>query len=411
MTSSKTFCAGLAERLLTVLLLAGFLVSAVAGASEVELGGSVAVEPRFYLDGRSFAGQAQGLHASLVLAPELTFESEGGSHQLALAPYLRLDDRDSERTHGDLREASYRYVGSGWELLAGVGRVFWGVTESRHLVDVINQDDAVEDIDGEDKLGQPMVELSLFRNWGTLSVYALPAFRERTFPGLRGRLRTPLVIDTDRPVYESSAEDTHFDFALRSSHVIGDWDLGLSYFDGTGREPRLLPGEGGETLVPHYDLVRQLGVDVQYTRGAWLWKLESLARDGQGPRFGAAVAGFEYTLFQVGESAADLGLLAELLWDGRSSDPAEAPPTVFDSDLFLGARLALNDTQDTSALAGFLVDGDDGSWALTLESERRLLGDWKLELEARLFFDVAKENALAPLATDDFVTLRLSRFF
>ncbi|MDD7885073.1 hypothetical protein [Flavivirga sp. 57AJ16] len=37
------------------------------------------------------------------------------------------------------------------------------MTESNHLVDIINQTDAVETFDGEEKLGQPMVQLS----WGT----------------------------------------------------------------------------------------------------------------------------------------------------------------------------------------------------------------------------------------------------
>ena len=40
-----------------------------------------------------------------------------------------------------------------WSLSIGLGKVFWGVTEFNHLVDVINQTDLVEGIDGEAKLG------------------------------------------------------------------------------------------------------------------------------------------------------------------------------------------------------------------------------------------------------------------
>ena len=69
-------------------------------------------------------------------------------------------------------------------------------------------------------------------------------------------------------------------------------------------------------------------------------------RDGQGDLFAATVAGFEYTFYQIMESNADLGLLAEIHYDGR--DEVGAPATAFDNDFFLGARLALNDTQDTS---------------------------------------------------------------
>lgn len=415
MTLSKKSYTERVERTV-VLLVALSFPALMAGAGELELSGSVALEARMFLSaplsGPSYVGQSNDPELSLILSPELHYESQSGTHQFALLPFLRLDDLDDERTHVDLREATWRLIGNGdapWELLVGVNRVFWGVTESRHLVDIVNQDDAVEDIDGEDKLGQPMVELTLLRDWGTLSVYVLPFFRERTFPGRKGRLRTPLVVDTDQPLFESSAEEWHTDIALRYSHYIGDWDIGLSYFEGTSREPRLVPSEEGDRHEPVYDQIRQLGVDVQHTRGAWLWKLESLVREGQGSTFGAAVAGFEYTLYQLGGGAADLGLLAEVLYDDR--DPLAAPPTLFDDDVFVGARLAWNDTQDTALLVGGVVDREDGSTAWLVEGERRLGSRFKVEVESRLFTSVSSQNLLASVESDDVVTLRLSRFF
>ena len=62
----------------------------------------------------------------------------------------------------------YQRVFDGAELRAGIGRVFWGVTESYHLVDVINQTDLVENVDRKDKLGQPLVNFTLVRDWGAL---------------------------------------------------------------------------------------------------------------------------------------------------------------------------------------------------------------------------------------------------
>ena len=135
-------------------------------------------------------------------------------------PYLRWDEKDDQRSLVDLQEAYWALEGDDYELLVGANTVFWGVTESVHLVDIINQTDAAGDIDGEDKLGQPMVNLALQRDWGELSAFVMPYFRERTFPGIDGRLRTPLPIDTDRPVYESSGGQNHVDVALRYSHYI-----------------------------------------------------------------------------------------------------------------------------------------------------------------------------------------------
>ena len=54
--------------------------------------------------------------------------------------------------------------------------MFWGVTESVHLVDIINQTDFAGDIDGEDKLGQTMLSLMLQRDWGEITAFVLPAF-------------------------------------------------------------------------------------------------------------------------------------------------------------------------------------------------------------------------------------------
>ena len=48
-----------------------------------------------------------------------------------------------------------------------------------------------------------------------------------------------------------------------------------------GFDPELQP-----VLIPEYELINQTGTDVQYTIGAWLWKLEALFRQGQRNRVG-----------------------------------------------------------------------------------------------------------------------------
>jgi hypothetical protein len=393
----------------TAILVWILLVTATPGiAGETDISGFLGVEYRYFWDEPRYAGQLRHSQGSLVAGPELRYRTDDRKHYFGFVPFVRIDGRDDERTHFDLREAYYRRVGKGWELLAGVNRVFWGVTESRHLVDVINQTDLVEDADEEDKLGQPMVSLAWQRPWGRIEAFALVGFRERTFPGVVGRLRAPLVVDTDAARYESAAGSGRIDYALRYSHFLGDWDLGVYLFDGTGREPRFLPDPDGERLIPVYDVIRQGGVDLQYTRNAWLWKLEALVREGQGKTFAAAVGGFEYTLYQLGGGSADLGLLAEYLHDGRD---ATAPPTAFDDDVFVGSRLALNDVQDTQILLGAVVDTHDGSIAGRLEAARRLGRRFTLEVDGRFFTNVESGSTLEIFERDSFLAVRLSFFF
>jgi hypothetical protein len=342
--------------------------------------------------------------------PELLVQHANGADRFSLIPFVRIDGQDERRTHTDIREAYWLHIGEDWELLAGLNRVFWGVTEFRHLVDIVNQTDFVEDPDGEEKLGQPMIKLATQRDWGELSLFVLPWFREETFPGKHGRLRFPLVTDADAE-YQSNDEQRHVDFALRYSHYLGAWDFGLSWFKGTGREPRFIPNAAGTRLVPYYDLIEQVGADVQYTRAGWLWKFEGLWRAEHGHHFTAAVGGFEYTLYQIRDTAADLGLLLEYSYDGRDDDPAELPPVIFDDDFFFGARLTLNDVQDSELLAGFSIDRSDQASQLSLEASRRLDNHWTTELEGRWFLNSGNGAVLSAFKKDSFLTFRLLRYF
>jgi hypothetical protein len=384
-----------------------------AAAGEWDLTGSVAGELRVFPNAAAFPGQDDAtLSPSALAEPELTYEWNDGTDRLTLAPFLRWDGHNGNRSHADLREASWLHIGEDWDLVVGLDKVFWGVTESRHLIDIINQDDRVEDIDGEDKLGQAMVNLNLLRDWGTTSIFVLPGFRERTFPESDARLRGPSPIADDDASFDSGAEDRHVDLALRWAHTVEDWDIGLSHFQGTSREPRLLPrprAGGGTEFLPHYDQIDQTGLDLQLTRDAWLWKLEAMTRGGHGDRFLAAVGGLEYTRFGIFGTGADLGLLAEYLYDGRDQD--RAPATSANDDIFLGTRLALNDAQDTSALLGAVIDRDSQATLLFVEAERRIGDSWKVELEGRFLLNMPDDDPQAGIRDDDFITLRLSWFF
>ena len=382
--------------------------SAEAWLSDIEFSGSIAGEARGFVEGPQFDGQHSGIQTSLAIEPEVEWSSEDGAYQARFIPFLRLDNRDSKRSHGDIREAYLRYIADDWEALAGINRVFWGVTESRHLVNIINQIDAVEDIDEEDFLGEPMLTLDLQRDYGLFSVFVLPGFRERTFAGEEGRLRTPLPVDDDAVAYESNAEEWSTDVALRYSHFLDEWDIGLSYFYGTSREARLVLSDDLTRFEPRYDQIHQLGLDLQYTKDAWLWKFEGIVREGQGT-FGALVGGFEYTFYQVKETDADLGVLAEYLYDGRDDD--KAPPTIFDNDLFLGARLTLNDIDDSAILAGTVVDLETQTTSFRLEAERRLGDRHKIELESQWFANVDGDDPLAALEDDNYLLLRMTQFF
>ncbi len=351
-----------------------------------------------------------GDNVSLSAQPELYYAWNNGRDSLTFVPFFRWDQHDDERTHLDIRELMWLTARNGWELRIGVGKVFWGVTESQHLVDIINQTDLVENIDTEEKLGQPMLNLALIRDWGTLDTFVLPYFRERTFPGPEGRLRMMPGVDPGGAIYVSSREQEHIDFAIRWSHSPGDWDLGLSHFTGTSRDPRFTPGtrEDGEVVMfPIYDQIDQTGLDVQATKGSWLWKLEAIRRSGQGPSFVASTTGFEYTYFGIFETPMDVGLVMEYLYDDRPKD-ITAP---FADDIFAGVRLTLNDVQSTEALLGCIFDMDSSARLCNVEASRRLSDHWMVEFEVRTFQELTERDPLFSLRRDDYAQLGLSYHF
>ena len=391
---------------------AGALIATMSAvpalAQNVSFRGEIGIEGRWFADSPAFPGQTSDVQTSFTIEPEVSWESDDGRHQLSFTGFLREDSLDSARSHADIREAFYRFSSGDWDITAGINRIFWGVTESRHLVNVINQIDALEDVDEEDFLGQPMIQIGRQTDIGRFDAFVLPGFREREFPSVAGRLRPALPVDASATTYESADGNDRVDLALRYSHYFGDVDLGFHVFHGTSREPTLTPSLGGDVLVAHYPVITQAGVDLQVTKDAWLWKFEGLYREGQGKSFGAFVAGVEYTMYQVGGGDADLGLIAELLYDGRDGTVF---PTVFDQDLFLGGRLAFNDTADTAVLAGLLVDADHGPTYLRVEAERRLGENWSVEAAGQLFLQDNPNDPAQQFKQDSHLSLMLTRHF
>ncbi|BAN69023.1 hypothetical protein [endosymbiont of unidentified scaly snail isolate Monju] len=377
-----------------------------ASAVESDFKGQVDTELRLF----SHAGTSRqhSLYPSLALQGE--WYRAWGDDSLTFTPFYRWDARDGERTHFDIRELSYVHVGEGWELEAGIGKVFWGVTEVAHLVDIVNQTDLVENIDGEQKLGQPLLRLSFENDWGTVDLFAMTGFREHTYPGAGGRLGAGLRVATERARFVDGRDTWSPDFAVRWSHYVGDWDIGLSHFHGTAREPRLQPGLDGfgrPVLIPLYGRIDQTGLDLQATRGDWLWKLELIRRSGQGGRFIAADFGFEYTRVGVADTAADLGWLVEVLYDDRG----DAASTPFNHDLFLGLRWTANDEPGSELLAGVVRDWHTGGGLLSVEASRRLGNASKLAVQARAWFATGSDPLLFPLRDEDYLEVRLSRYF
>ncbi|HIK58069.1 MAG TPA: hypothetical protein EYF96_03150 [Nitrospinaceae bacterium] len=386
----------------------GFFVTASFSQAH-EFSGFIGAETRLFPNSALHLGQKDD-SISFVAQPEYYHEFEGGS-SFTFVPFYRFDSADRERTHFDIRELTFLWLKDDFELRLGVRKVFWGTTEILHLVDIINQTDLVENVDAEDKLGQPMANISFLRDWGTFDLYWLPYFRERTFVGTSGRLRGSAVVDADRTQYGSGAEEWHSDWAFRYSHFLGDWDVGLAQFVGTSRDPTLLNGtdpEGNAIKIPKYEQIKQTSLDVSYVINEWLWKGEALYRTGQGnDDYFAWTGGFEYTFTRVWNTQMDLGVIGEWMFDTREDEAT----TAFENDLAGGIRLALNDSASTEALFSWVQDLNSQARFLFLEASRRFGDHLLLTAELRAFINQPAEDFLFEQRADEIMQIELAYYF
>ena len=384
------------------------MISSSALASDFSFTPSVTTEFRYFPESPAYDGQLEYFQPSVYFSGEGRWISKDRKKRLQFEPFLRVDVQDDERSHFDIRELNYSQRFSNFDLLIGNAQIFWGVAESRNVVDVINQFDEVENSDETDKLGQPLIRFGKFTDIGRFEVYYLPYFRERTFPGVDGRQRGPLTVDLDNAEYDEGREEWAGDFALRYQHQIDQFDIGIHVFTGTARAPFLKSNGEGTSHIPIYQKLTQGGVDIQRTWDAWLLKLEVVIADQSGDNFTSNVFGLEYTFFDFSNSGVDIGILFEGLYDNR--DENKTASTLFENDIFVGARFTWNDFQESELLLGAIIDWKTGSMFSSIEYERRIGENMKFEVEAQYFLAEDSEP-LAQFERDSNLTLKLTRYY
>ncbi|MGM0562905.1 MAG: hypothetical protein ACQES2_01120 [Pseudomonadota bacterium] len=384
--------------------------------TEMSTRGSFGTEARYFFEDPAYPEQEE--HTVSAHAEANFFFPMGDSYNgVNLSLFGRVDSADDNRSHADLRELYYLHVARDWEMRVGLGKTFWGVTEAQHLVDIVNQTDQVENIDGEDKLGQPILHFTFLQapQYGILDLFILPGFRERTYVGEEGRLRLPLAVDESLTTYEASNDEAHTDLAFRWHHTIDVFDIGISHFRGTSRDPVLelanfeqpAPNVDPQptAFAAYYPLISQTGLDFQASLDGWLWKLEVISRAGEvrsgdfnsgqvsveDERYTALDGGFEYTVYDVFQSGRDLGLIMEWNYDDRQ----EQATTTFQNDVLLGTRWVFNDIDSSEILFGVVQDLDYGSTTVSIEANTRLTPNITVEVEGRGFVSIDEEDVFA----------------
>ena len=153
--------------------------------------------------------------------------------------------------------------------------------------------------------------------------------------------------------------------------------------------------------------MQRFAIDAQATLDALLLKFEGVVQSGSGSSRLEWVMGGEYTWFGAGGGTNDVGLLAEHLFDGRGHNATHS----FQNDLFLGVRMSFNDVNGSQLLAGLIHDLDGRGEMFSVEASRRLGDRWRVEVESRIWSGISARDRQYPVRRDDYVTLRLLRYF
>jgi len=395
-----------------LLLLTIFSHSAYSRPSILEFETEVTVASWLFPESPLYAGQKDNNY-SIALESELYAEWDKGD-SFVFTPFILLDSYDDNRSHLDIREALYSWYGDDWESSVGIGQVFWGVTESKNLVDIINQFDAVYDPLFKTKLGQPLTNLTLIRDSGYYELFILPYFRERTSPGKKGRLRGDPEFSKGGTKFEGGSQWTP-ELAVRWSNSFNDYDLSMHSFFGYSRAPSIdvMIVDGQLKYEPNYQRVRQIGGTVQKTSEATLYKMEWLAKDGQkdanfrrGGYF-STVFGFEHTLYKAIDEGGDLGFLMEYNFDSRRSRSNDS----LQDDIFIAARITLNDPDDTQMLFGSILDLDGDGQMYQVDFGKRLNDSLTFGVKGAVYQNGRYNSNLYILRQDSWVEINLKQYF
>lgn len=412
---------------------------------------------------------------SIAFQPHYNRNWDDNTRNFDFTAFFRSDSMDPVRSHWDIRELLWRLDNPGVTWRAGIGKVFWGVTESNHLVDVINQTDQVEDVNGTEKLGQPMLRATFKRKSGSYDFYILPYFRTRDITGSQGRPGSGFPFEIVQTKYQSPDAEHQIDVAFRWTQTYGDLDIGLSYFYGTNRTPQVyiptftsaavpslafsiggggfIPsgggfGPGGGTGAPipagvdfstfeaqiaalgltindlppaiqaaltsevisrssiYYSRLNQAGLEALYLLGEWTLKMETVYRDVGNGNYWASVMGGERTYSGIFGTPWDLTLFIEYNWDSRGQGLAP-----LQNDIFLGTRIALNDTQSTEITIGNFSDLNNASQNFRIEAARRISDNWKARFVGQAFHITDPTDPMYAYHDDSYAMIELLRYF
>ena len=361
------------------------------------------------LNSQAYFKRPADKHAqNFTLEQELELSYTHGDWQSGARLYAQEDghdldeDKENGRTFLRLDELYVKYELENALFFAGKNIRFWGALEAFNVADTFTTVDFRSDLLDQQREGAWNVAYSYFTETGELSLimklYENP-WRMGKYPYVYDFLPKFVHYDSDLEhekegfyptLYLKYSGSTEWEYPLDYAFIMQHGYDSQRYF--TSDAP--LNGVNNRFRANAYLVDKALTYHT-LVLGNTLFKLEASAahvRDEQVMLGGLHVkdyyqlgAGFEHTLVAVYESA-DLGLIGEYYRYDTFEHKNEIADDLalfqtFQNDLFVGLRYSFNDMEDSSVLAGVVIDTEYAEQSYRVEYKTRLFDTFSLKAD------------------------------
>lgn len=360
--------------------------------------GSARMEARQFLgEGRT----AKTIDNNFSVLGELEMSTRRNNFELKIWNLARLDATDSHRTRLLPYENWVAYKTNTFQAKVGMQIENWSMTEIFHPSDVFNSRNLDSELENAEKMGEPAASVRWELLGGFASFYYMPTFLAPVLPSEKSRLSAaPESSNMLDPEYfengklKESSEPIN-QYALRYTRKLGPGDISLHYLSHVDRQQPLFVADiSNNGLRPVFLKVDQLGGNGSFIIGENLYKFDIVKRSfpdtGSLPLIGKishpdhtiVALGSERSLFHQNGWESTFFLEFQKLF-GLSRSEAEST-SIFQHDLMLGYRLAVNDLKGKELKAFLIKDldhSDEMLWAVSyyqkIATKLKISGGWR----------------------------------
>ena len=316
------------------------------------------------------------------------------------------DTNDNKRRYWSFTDLYFQHDFDKWNFLIGKNTRFWGAMEFYNQSDTFNTKDWLDNpFDYDSKIGSWNIAFNRFFDNSEFSL--IVKLNEEKQPMQESRSIYNFVPYRYNETLDIDSGDVPTIY-LKYSSSIDEYQIDYSviYQNGYDEQRYLIPKLTKDiniSMQQHaYTVDKFMGFGTM-VKGDTLYKTElayTSSHDNKVSDYAQGSIGLEHTLYGVYEKM-DLGIIAEYYKYKTFQTKrynAKSFGQLFDDDLTVGLRLALNDIESSEILAGLVVDRHNKEKILSVDYDTRIDDKYKLKVSFQ-HFDAKQDSSFSDGST------------